>query len=104
VATHGGGPRWLFPRPREIAELALSTLAIGAVLVALPPTAEPPLGHQVVAAGALLVVWCYCDGIVGRLHLGLAALEGLLRLKLALHWTMLLLDVCGGGRTADLPA
>jgi hypothetical protein len=104
MAARGSTPRQLFPRLGEIAGLALSTLAIGAALVVLPPTAEPPLGHQVVATGALLVVWCYCDGIVGRLHFGLAAVEGLLRLKLALHWAVLLLDVLGGGRTTGPPA
>ena len=53
------------------------------------------MGYQVAAAGAALVVWCYCDGIVGRLSLGLAALEGLLRLKIALGWTMLFLEAYG---------
>ena len=64
--------------------MTLSTLVIGAVLFALPPFAEPPIGYQVAATGAALVVWCYCDGIVGRLSLGLAALEGLLRLRVDL--------------------
>ncbi len=86
-----GGGSWL-PMLRETAALTLSTLVIGAVLFALPPFAEPPLGYQVAATGAALVVWCYCDGIVGRLSLGLAALEGLLRLKIALAWTMLFVE------------
>ena len=33
-----------------------------------------------------MLVWCYCDGMVGRLNWGLAALEALLRLRLALAW------------------
>ncbi len=89
-----GGGSWL-SRLGEMADLTLSTLVIGAVLFALPPFAEPPMGYQVTAAGAALVVWCYCDGIVGRLSLGLAALEGLLRLKIALGWTMLFLEAYG---------
>ena len=89
----GGGSR--SPRLGEIAELTLSTLVIGAVLFALPPFAEPPIGYQVAATGAALVVWCYCDGIVGRLSLGFAALEGLLRLRVALGWTMLFLKAFG---------
>lgn len=89
-----GGGSW-FSRLGDIAELTLSTLVIGAILFALPPFAEPPIGYQVAAAGAALVVWCYCDGIVGRLSLGLAALEGLLRLKIALGWTMLFLEAYG---------
>ncbi len=86
-----GGGSWL-PMLKETADLTLSTLVIGAVLFALPPFAEPPLGYQVAATGAALVVWCYCDGIVGRLSLGLAALEGLLRLKIALAWAMLFVE------------
>ena len=89
-----GGGSWL-SRLGEMADLTLSTLVIGAVLFALPPFAEPPMGYQVAATGAALVVWCYCDGIVGRLSLGLAALEGLLRLKIALGWTMLFLEAYG---------
>ncbi len=92
-----GGGSWL-SRLGEMADLTLSTLVIGAVLFALPPFAEPPMGYQVAAAGAALVVWCYCDGIVGRLSLGLAALEGLLRLKIALGWTMLFLEAFGPHR------
>ena len=53
------------------------------------------MGYQVAAAGAALVVWCYCDGIVGRLSLGFAALGGLLRLRVALGWTMLFLKAFG---------
>jgi hypothetical protein len=37
----------------------------------------------------------YCDGFFGRLHWGLAALEGMLLLKLALNWTALLLEAFG---------
>ena len=91
VAVGGAG----FCRLGDIAELRLWTRVIGGILFALPPFAEPPIGYQVAAAGAALVVWCYCDGIVGRLSLGLAALEGLLRLRVALGWTMLFLEAFG---------
>jgi hypothetical protein len=40
-----------------------------------------------------LLAWCYCDGMVGRLCWGLAAIEALLRLRLALAWIELLHDV-----------
>jgi hypothetical protein len=75
--------------------LALSTSLVGCVLFALVPEAQPPAGRHTAAAGAALVVWCYCDGLVGRMSWGLAALEGLLRLRLALEWTALLLDAFG---------
>jgi hypothetical protein len=79
---------------RETAELGLSTLALGAALAALPPAGPPPAG-QVAATGALLLVMCYCGGTVGRLSWGLAALEALLRLRLALAWCELLLEAFG---------
>ncbi len=78
----------------DAAELGLSTLALGAALVALPP-AGPPLAGQVAATGALLLGVCYCAGTVGRLSWGLAALEALLRLRLALAWCELLLGAFG---------
>jgi hypothetical protein len=56
-----------------------------------------PPPRQVWATAAALVVWSYCDGFFGRLHWGLAALEGLLLLKLALNWTALLLEAFGTG-------
>ena len=45
--------------------------------------------------GAALLVWCYCDGMVGRLSWGLAALEALLRLRLALVWDDFLAKALG---------
>jgi hypothetical protein len=78
-----------------MAGLAFSTLMVGIVLFALAPAAQLPLGRHVAAAGAALVVWCYCDGLVGRTDWGLAALEGLLRLRLAMEWAALLLDAFG---------
>jgi hypothetical protein len=86
-----GGPRWPIPAlVRDAAALGLSTLAVGAVLYALAPGGQPPL-HHAVATGVLLLVWCYCDGMIGRLSWGLAALEALLRLRLALAWAEFLL-------------
>jgi len=79
---------------REVGSVTLSTLLVGAALFVLPPFAERPLGYQITAAGAALAVWCYTDGIIGRLSWGLAAMEGLLRLNAALAWTALLLKVC----------
>ena len=83
------------PRLGDIAELKLSTHVIGAGLFGLPPYPELPIGYLVAALSTSLVVWCYCDGIVGRLSLGFAALEGLLRLRVALGWTMLFLEAFG---------
>jgi hypothetical protein len=84
---HGeSGPPWFVPAlVRDATGLGLSTLAVGAVLYALAPGARPPLSHAV-ATGVALLVWCYCDGMVGRLCWGLAAIEALLRLRLALAW------------------
>jgi hypothetical protein len=70
---------------RDVAGLGLSTLSVGVMLSALAPAGQPPISHTV-ATGAALLVWCYCDGMVGRLNWGLAALEALLRLRLALVW------------------
>jgi hypothetical protein len=70
--------------------LGLSTLAVSAVLYVLAP-GNQPLTRHIVAAGVLLLVWCYCDGMVGRQSWGLAALEALLRLRLALVWVDFLL-------------
>ena len=86
-----GGFAWSIPVPvRDAAGLGLSTLAVGAVLCALAPGNQPLVRH-VVAAGVALLVWCYCDGMVGRLGWGLAAIEALLRLRLSLAWAELLL-------------
>ena len=90
-----GGPS---PNPidaRLLAAVTGLTLLVGAALFALPPTAEPPLPRQVGAAVASMVVWSYCDGFFGRRDWGMAALEGLLLTKAALHWTALLLEACG---------
>jgi hypothetical protein len=90
-----GGPR---PNPLDagfLATVAGLTLLVGAVLFALPPTAEPPLPRQVGIAAASMVVWSYCDGFFGRRDWGMAALEGLLLTKAALHWTALLLEAFG---------
>ena len=90
---HGaGGFAWSVPAlVRDAAGLGLSTFAVGAVLLhALTP--EGPLVRHVAAAGVALLVWCYCDGMVGRLSWGLAALEALLRLRLALVWDEILVD------------
>ena len=78
-----------------MAGLAFSTLMVGVVLFALTPAAQPPLGRHVAATGAALVVWCYCDGLIGRMDWGLAALEGLLRLRLAMEWAALLSGAFG---------
>ena len=82
---------------RLLAAVAGLTLLVGAALFALPPTAEPPLPRQVAAAAAM-AVWSYCDGFVGRRDWGMAALEGLLLTKVALHWTALLVEAFGGAR------
>jgi len=74
---------------RDAAGLGLSTLAVSAVLYALAPEGRPLIRH-IVAAGVALLVWCYCDGMVGRLSWGLAAMEALLRLRLSLAWAELL--------------
>ena len=92
-----GGPR---PNPLDaklLAAVAGLTLAVGAALFALPPTAEPPLPRQVGAAVAAMVVWSYCDGFFGRRDWGMAALEGVLLTKAALHWTALLVEAFGAG-------
>jgi hypothetical protein len=93
-----GGPS---PNPldaRLLTAVTGLTLLVGAALFALPPTAEPPLPRQVAAAAAAMVVWSYCDGFFGRRDWGMAALEGLLLTKAALHWTALLLAAIGGAR------
>ncbi len=95
MPTGGASPNPL--SAKLVAALVAFTLLVGAVLFALPPTAEPPPPRQVWAAAVALVVWSYCDGFFGRLHWGLAALEGLLLLKLALNWTALLLEAFGTG-------
>jgi hypothetical protein len=81
--------------PRLLAAVAGLTLLVGAALFALPPTAEPPLPRQVGAAAASMVVWSYCDGFFGRRDWGMAALEGVLLTKAALHWTALLVEAFG---------
>jgi hypothetical protein len=78
--------------PRLLAAVAGLTLLVGTALFALPPTAEPPLPRQVGAAAAAMVVWSYCDGFVGRRDWSMAALEGLLLTKVALHWAALLVE------------
>ena len=85
----GGSPRTVPALVREATGLGLSTFAVGAVLYALAPGRLPPIGHAI-AAGLALLVWCYCDGKVGRLSWGLAAMEALLRLRLSLAWAELL--------------
>ena len=81
--------------PTLLAAVAGLTLLVGAALFALPPTAEPPLPWQVGATAALMVVWSYCDGFFGRRDWGMAALEGVLLTKAALHWTALLVEAFG---------
>jgi hypothetical protein len=82
-----------------LAAVAGLTLLVGAALFALPPTAEPPLPRQVAAAAAAaaaaMVVWSYCDGFFGRRDWGMAALEGVLLTKAALHWAALLVGAFG---------
>lgn len=85
-------------RPRAsfsglVADLTLSTLIVGTTLFLL--TADPPLGGHAIVAGSALVAGCYIDGAIGHQHLGLAALEGLLRLRLALEWTAFLIEAFG---------
>ena len=84
TGRHGvGGSLWSLPAlVRDAAGLGLSTLSVSAMLSTLAPAGQPPISHAV-ATGAALLVWCYCDGMVGRLNWGLAAL---LRLRLALAW------------------
>ncbi len=87
----------LRPSPLDaklLAAVAGLTLLVGAALFAVPPTAEPPLPRQVAAAAAM-VVWSYCDGFFGRQDWGMAALEGVLLTKVALHWTALLVEAFG---------
>lgn len=93
--TAAGTPRRAFPVDIGMAGLAFSSLAVGAVLFALAPAEQPPPGRHAAAAGAALVVWCYRDGLIGRMDWGLAALEGLLRLRLAMEWAALLLEAFG---------
>ncbi len=83
---------------RLLAAVAGLTLLVGAALFALPPTAEPPLPRQIGAAAAAMAVWSYCDGFFGRRDCGMAALEGVLLTKAALHWTALLLEAFGAPR------
>jgi hypothetical protein len=45
-----------------------------------------------------MVVWSYCDGFFGWRDWGMAALEGVLLTKVALHWTALLVEAFGGTR------
>jgi hypothetical protein len=90
-----GGPS---PRPidaRLLAAVAGLPLLVGTALFALPPTAEPPLPRHVGATAAAMVVWSYCDGFFGRRDWPMAALEGVLLSKAALHWTALLLGTFG---------
>ena len=91
AGRHGaGGCAWSIPvLVRDAAGVGLSTLVVDAVLYALAPRDQPLVRH-VVAVGVALMVWCYCDGKVGRLSWGLAALEALLRLRLSLAWAELL--------------
>jgi hypothetical protein len=93
---HGaGGFAWSVPAlVRDAVGLGLSTLAVGAVLHVLAPGGLPLFRH-VVAAGAALLLWCYCDGVVGRMSWGLAAVEAVLRLRLSLAWAELLCDASG---------
>ncbi len=90
-----GGPNPSPFDPRLLAAVAGLTLLIGAALFALPPTAEPPPPRQVAAAVAAMVVWSYCDGFFGRRDWGMAALEGVLLTKVALHWAALLVEAFG---------
>jgi hypothetical protein len=76
----------------DATRLGLSTFAVGAVLYALAPGERPPVTYTVVT-GTELLIWCYSDGMVGRLCLGLAAIEALLRLRLVLTWVEFLSDV-----------
>jgi hypothetical protein len=98
LSQHGrDGPPWSIPalvRDAVGLSFGLSTLAVSAVLYVLAPENQP-LTRHIVAAGVLLLVWCYCDGMVGRLHWGLAVVEALLRLRLALMWDKTLFDVLG---------
>jgi len=87
------GPRPILSTPGEVAGLAFSTLVVGSALYALTLVAGPLPGYRTALAGAGLIGWCYCDGILGQLHWGLASLEGLLRLRLALEWTALLFNL-----------
>jgi hypothetical protein len=90
-----GGLQWsIAALVKDAATLGLSTLAMGAELYVLAPGGQPLLYHAV-APGVALLVWCYCDGMVGRLSWGLAAVEALLRLRLALAWAELLLEILG---------
>jgi hypothetical protein len=92
----GGSPWSVLALARDAAGLGLTTLAVGALLYALAPGRLPPIGHAV-AAGLAQLVWCHCDGMIGRLSWGLAALEALLRLRIELAWVELLFDAsCSG--------
>jgi hypothetical protein len=92
----GGPPHFLPALLRDAARLGLSTLSVGVVLYALAPGSRPAIGHAI-AAGVALLLWCYCDGMIGRLDWGLAALEALLRLRLALAWVEVLFEASGSG-------
>ena len=81
------------PAVTMMADLTLSTLTVGTVLFL--SAADPPLGTDTTAAGGVFVAWCYVGGVVGRRHLGLAAVEGLLRLRLALEWVRFLIEAFG---------
>ncbi len=90
-----GGPS---PNPMHaglLAAVAGLTLLVGAALFALPPTAEPPPPWHVGATAEAMVVWSHGDGFFGRRDWGMAALEGLLLTKVALHWTALLVKAFG---------
>ena len=76
---------------QDAAGLGVSTLAAGTELYVVAPGGQPEIGHAA-AAGMALLVWCHCSGMVGRLSWGLAAVEALLRLRLALGWAALLCE------------
>ena len=96
AGRHGaGGSPWSVPAlVREAAGLGLTTLAVGALLYALAPGRQPPIGHAA-AMGLAQLVWCHRDGLVGRLSWGLAAVEALLRLRIELAWVEVLFDALG---------
>ena len=86
-----GSPCSLSVLAKGAAGLGLSTLAVGAVLYAAA-LGEQPSTNSVITEGLALLIWCYYDGIVGHLSWGLAAVEALLRLRLALAWAKLLFE------------
>lgn len=63
-----------------------------------------PLAHQVAFAGFALALWCFSDGLFGRFSIGLALLEGLLLLRLAIGWTGLLVEALGGPAAGPDPS